>query len=144
MAYSRQSNGNDDDLEELLRKADQVLDDVPPEAPEEDSTPAPWEDLRFYANYSNHYGRDVRNYQNNYGRPQEPIPQEREPVRESAIPAYNVDFQEQGRARTSRSAGTQTPRGAPGKRTVGRLRPEPPGSRRKSAPKRSAGKSTGC
>ena len=25
MAYSRQSNGNDDDLEELLRKADQVL-----------------------------------------------------------------------------------------------------------------------
>ena len=103
MAYSRQSNGNDDDLEELLRKADQVLDDVPPEAPEEDSTPAPWEDLRFYANYSNHYGRDVRNYQNNYGRPQEPIPQEREPVRESAIPAYNVDFQEQGRARTGRS-----------------------------------------
>ena len=113
MAYSRQSNGNDDDLEELLRKADQVLDDVPPEAAEEDSTPAPWEDLRFYANYNNHYGRDVRNYQNNYGRPQEPIPQEREPVRESAIPAYNVDFQEQGRARTSRSAGTQTPRRSP-------------------------------
>ena len=110
MAYSRQSNGNDDDLEELLRKADQVLDDVPPEAPEEDSTPAPWEDLRFYANYSNHYGRDVRNYQNNYGRPQSPFPKSREPVRESAIPAYNVDFQEQGRARTSRSAGTQTPR----------------------------------
>lgn len=113
MAYSRQSNGNDDDLEELLRKADQVLDDVPPEAAEEDSTPAPWEDLRFYANYNNHYGRDVRNYQNNYGRPQDPIPQEREPVRESAIPAYNVDFQEQGRARTSRSAGTQTPRRSP-------------------------------
>ena len=56
MAYSRQSNGNDDDLEELLRKADQVLDDVPPEAAEEDSTPAPWEDLRFYANHKDQIG----------------------------------------------------------------------------------------
>ena len=72
MAYHKKPRNEDDDLEDLLRKADQVLGETPPEEAEEDAPPAPWEDLRFYANYSNHYGQDVRNYQNNYGRPNEP------------------------------------------------------------------------
>ena len=77
MAYHKKPRNEDDDLEDLLRKADQVLGETPPEEAEEDAPPAPWEDLRFYANYSNHYGQDVRNYQNNYGRPNEPRPEAR-------------------------------------------------------------------
>ena len=92
MAYHKKPRNEDDDLEDLLRKADQVLGETPPEEAEEDAPPAPWEDLRFYANYSNHYGQDVRNYQNNYGRPNEPRPEAQEEAPGPAIPAYNVDF----------------------------------------------------
>lgn len=111
MSYKRQND--DDDLEELLRKADRVLDGQPPEEPEEeDFGQAPWEDFQFYANYSNNYGRDVRNYQNNYGRPDEPQPEEAPP--EPAIPAYNVDFQ--GQRPHPRAAQSRPPQTAPNRR----------------------------
>lgn len=90
--------------EDLLRKADQVLGETPPEEAEEDAPPAPWEDLRFYANYSNHYGQDVRNYQNNYGRPNEPRPEAQEEAPGPAIPAYNVDFQNEDRRQPRRQS----------------------------------------
>ena len=102
MAYHKKPQNEDDDLEDLLRKADQVLGETPPEEAEEDAPPAPWEDLRFYANYSNHYGQDVRNYQNNYGRPNEPRPEAQEEAPGPAIPAYNVDFQNEDRRQQQR------------------------------------------
>lgn len=69
---------------------------------------APWEDLRFYANYSNHYGQDVRNYQNNYGRPNEPRPEAQEEAPGPAIPAYNVDFQNEDRRQPRRQSLVKT------------------------------------
>lgn len=104
MAYHKKPRNEDDDLEDLLRKADQVLGETPPEEAEEDAPPAPWEDLRFYANYSNHYGQDVRNYQNNYGRPNEPRPEAQEETPGPAIPAYNVDFQNEDRRQPRRQS----------------------------------------
>lgn len=104
MAYHKKPRNEDDDLEDLLRKADQVLGETPPEEAEEDAPPAPWEDLRFYANYSNHYGQDVRNYQNNYGRPNEPRPEAQEEAPGPAIPAYNVDFQNEDRRQPRRQS----------------------------------------
>ena len=85
-----------------MRKADQLLDDDAPGAPDEDVPPAPWEDLHFYANYGNRYGQDVRNYQNNYGHPEEPRGPGPETEPGPAIPAYNADFQDQGHSRAPR------------------------------------------
>lgn len=95
MAY-REPPHQDDDWDELMRKADQLLDDDAPGAPDEDVPPAPWEDLHFYANYGNRYGQDVRNYQNNYGHPEEPRGPGPETEPGPAIPAYNADFQDPG------------------------------------------------
>ncbi|MBQ7098744.1 MAG: LCP family protein [Oscillospiraceae bacterium] len=59
---------------------------APPE-PEEDEDA----DIRIYQNFSNGYGRKVRNYSNNYGDPDgEPV--KRPPGRQGSIPAYNQDF----------------------------------------------------
>lgn len=101
MAY-REPPHQDDDWDELMRKADQLLDDDAPGAPDEDVPPAPWEDLHFYANYGNRYGQDVRNYQNNYGHPEEPRGPGPETEPGPAIPAYNADFQDQGHSRAPR------------------------------------------
>ena len=101
MAY-REPPHQADDWDELMRKADQLLDDDAPGAPDEDVPPAPWEDLHFYANYGNRYGQDVRNYQNNYGHPEEPRGPGPETEPGPAIPAYNADFQDQGHSRAPR------------------------------------------
>lgn len=103
MAY-REPPHQDDDWDELMRKADQLLDDDAPAEPDEDVPPAPWEDLRFYANYGNGYGQDVRNYQNNYGHPEEPRGPAPEAEPRPAIPAYNVDFQDQSHSRAPRKS----------------------------------------
>ena len=139
-------DSNGQNLDDLLRQVDSLLDDEPEEngwyqgdfRPEDDIdldeyTPAEArEDSQpiFYQNYSNDYGRQVRNYSNGYGRPQ-PAPQpEPEPVYEDeyydgedyddeepeypqmgskptyaqpSIPAYNADFQKPSRPRNTNS-----------------------------------------
>ena len=90
---------NEQDLEDLLRQVDALLDE--PDEPEEffdedidldDYAPqdAREEEPVFYQNYSNDYGRAIRNYSNGYGG-RDNVP---EPLRmEPSIPAYNADFQ---------------------------------------------------
>ena len=57
---------------------------APPEQEED-------EDIQIYQNFSNGYGKKVRNYSNNYGDPDgEPVKQA--PGRQGSIPAYNQDF----------------------------------------------------
>lgn len=53
MAYHKKPRNEDDDLEDLLRKADQVLGETPPEEAEEDAPLLPGRISAFYANYSN-------------------------------------------------------------------------------------------
>lgn len=137
MAHHKKPQNEDDDLEDLLRKADQVLGENSPEKPEADAPPAPWEDLRFYANYSNRYGQDVRNYQNNYGRPDEPRAEAPEEPSGPAIPAYNVDFQNEDRhpprpqsSRRSRQEGYEKEEALP-RRPAPDRQPKPPKRRKK-------------
>ena len=46
----------------------------------------------------------MRNYQNNYGRPNEPRPEAQEEAPGPAIPAYNVDFQNEDRRQPRRQS----------------------------------------
>lgn len=62
----------DKELDELLRQVDEVLNQET--GPDQEPT--------VYANYSNNYGRDLRNYNNHYGQEEEAQP---------VIPAYNAD-----------------------------------------------------
>ena len=65
---------------------------APPEHDEDD-------DVRIYENFSNGYGKKVRNYSNNYGDPDgEPVKQA--PGRQGSIPAYNQDFHREKTRRT--------------------------------------------
>lgn len=110
----RDRKDNQDDFEDLLRQVDRVL--------EEDRRPQredPFPEILananrddadepvVYANFSNNYGRDLRNYRNHYGRSdfddQEPDPPE---PAGPAIPAYNADFNaaRQQRARPQRAS----------------------------------------
>lgn len=87
---------NDQDLDELLRQVDALLEEepadenfdldeyTPPEAREEEPV--------FYQNYSNDYGRSVRNYSNGYGSAAQPRETPHTP--QPSIPAYNADFQQ--------------------------------------------------
>lgn len=62
------------------------------------------DDVVIYQNFSNGYGRKVRNYSNNYGDPDgEPVKQP--PSRQGSIPAYNQDFHQKknGRRAPTRS-----------------------------------------
>ena len=59
---------------------------APPTQPEDED-----DDMQIYPNFSNGYGKQVRNYSNNYGDPDgEPV--KRAPGRQGSIPAYNQDF----------------------------------------------------
>ena len=59
---------------------------APPTQPEDED-----DDMQIYPNFSNGYGKKVRNYSNNYGDPDgEPV--KRAPGRQGSIPAYNQDF----------------------------------------------------
>lgn len=97
-------NDNNQDLDDLLRQVDALLDDdntddwygedeidVDEYAPD-DTRAEP--DVPLYQNYSNGYGRNVSNYANGYGGRAAP----EQPARsEPSIPAYNADFQSQSR-----------------------------------------------
>ena len=91
---------NEQDLDDLLRQVDALLEDAPsgdadfdlddyapPEAREEEDV--------FYQNYSNDYGRNVRNYSNGYGAGGNGA---QSPYSEPSIPAYNADFRQPRRA----------------------------------------------
>lgn len=54
----------DEELDELLRQVDEVLN----QETDPDQEPT------VYANYSNNYGRDLRNYNNHYGQEEEAQP----------------------------------------------------------------------
>ena len=52
------------------------------------------DDTVVYQNFSNGYGRKVRNYSNNYGDP-DGEPKKKAPAARPAIPAYNQDFKQE-------------------------------------------------
>ena len=93
----RKYDPNDDqELDDLLRQVDDLLArdddrdeqddlDVDQYAPPEARDQAPM----FYQNYSNDYGRQVRNYQNGYGG--QAVPEEPGPAVPQS-PIYNADF----------------------------------------------------
>ena len=56
------------------------------------------DDVQIYQNFSNGYGRNVRNYSNNYGDP-DGKPVKRPPSRQGSIPAYNQDFHQKKHGR---------------------------------------------
>ena len=98
-----------DDIDELLRQVDDLLEPELPDAAYEPQQQ--WDDEDyfgsdgfdefrpreeeeepvFYQNYSNSYGQDVKNYSNGYGG-QEPPAQPR--YTGPSIPAYNADYQD--------------------------------------------------
>jgi len=90
---------NDQDLDDLLRQVDALLDENPQEEDWDgdidldDYTPPEAREAEpvFYQNYSNDYGRNVRNYSNGYGAGAE---LEKNPYAEPTIPAYNADFRQ--------------------------------------------------
>ena len=86
---SRRTDDRQPDYELIRPGEDDGIDlaiFAPPE-PEEDEDA----DIQIYQNFSNGYGRKVRNYSNNYGDPDgEPV--KRPPSRQGSIPAYNQDF----------------------------------------------------
>lgn len=101
---------NDQDLEELLRQVDALLEE---DAPEEDwdedidvdeYAPPEARDAEpvLYQNYSNDYGKAVRNYSNSYGGG---AVSTRYSAAEPSIPAYNADFQESRPARKTEYPG---------------------------------------
>jgi len=90
---------NDQDLEDLLRQVDALLEE---DAPEEDRESdfdldeyAPPETREeepvLFQNYSNDYGKAVKNYSNGYGGKGVPTQYS---GGEPTIPAYNADFQD--------------------------------------------------
>ena len=90
---------NDQELEDLLRQVDALLEE---EAPEEDWSDdmdleeyAPpevrEEEPVLYQNYSNEYGKAVKNYSNGYGGKGIPTQYSGSEI---SIPAYNADFQD--------------------------------------------------
>lgn len=102
-------DSNGQNLDDLLRQVDSLLEDEPEDDWFDESSPedididayTPAEirenqDSVFYQNYSNGYGSQIRNYRNGYGG-QTPVPEtpSPEPRRtEPSIPAYNADFRE--------------------------------------------------
>lgn len=84
----------------LLRQADAALEEEPD--PNWEDSFASFDDTMVYQNYSNRYGRDVRNYQNNYGQ-NEPREEFRPPQPQAApFRAYNADFAADGDRRPVR------------------------------------------
>ena len=89
---------------------------APPELEEDD-------DIQIYHNFSNGYGRKVRNYSNNYGDPEgEPV--KRAPGRQGSIPAYNQDFHREKTRRAS-NRGEYRDYGADRDPTISRQKEQP-------------------
>lgn len=78
------------DAQELFRKANAAMDADASNWPGWQEPMEDFEDPVVYQNYSNHYGRDVRNYQNNYG--QGEIPAQPAQPAAPAFQAYNADY----------------------------------------------------
>ncbi len=81
------------DAEQLLQNADAALNGRQDASWVDSEESLDFSDeTMVYQNFSNHYGRDVRNYQNNYGRggiPEAPVAQ---PRQSPAFHAYNADY----------------------------------------------------
>ena len=87
MRNSKQYDPNE--MDDLNRRFDDLFDEEDIDLDE--YSPDLTDDDVVYKNFSNGYGRKVRNYGNNYGDPDgEPV--KKAPQRKS-IPAYNQDFQ---------------------------------------------------
>ena len=91
-------DSNSQELEDLLRQVDQLLEEpIPARTADADDIDIlefqpqgldEPEEPMLYRNFSNNYGADVKNHVNGYGSgaPAEP------PAQERVIPAYNADF----------------------------------------------------
>ena len=104
MAYHKKPRNEDDDLEDLLRKADQVLGETPPEEAEEDAPPAPWGGSPLLRQLQQPLWPGCAQL------PEQLRPSQRAPARGPggspgpAIPAYNVDFQNEDRRQPRRQS----------------------------------------
>lgn len=145
-----------DDIDELLRQVDDLLE---PELPDEAYEPQQqWDDEDyfgsdgfdefrpreeeeepvFYQNYSNSYGQDVKNYSNGYGGQQPPAqPRYTGP----SIPAYNADYQD---PRTRRAPKEEAIRRKSEYRDYGESYDEPAPKPRKAPKTRRRGCGCGC
>ena len=137
-------NSNNQSIDDLLSQVDALLEedewsDSPQSEPEEldldqfappdicdDSQPI------FYQNYSNDYGRQVRNYQNGYGgQDVAPQPAPMEPT----IPAYNADFHPMRHRQRDPNPHIRTPKKQPSRKQQSYSEPAPAAKRPARRPK---------
>lgn len=161
------TNSGYDDLDELLRQVDELVNDPVPgpaddtapgedffesveEAAEEEFDPDDYapgdcgDDPVLYQNYSNHYGADIRNFSNGYGSGSAaPVPPQPEPA--PVIPAYNADFQRVSRQEADYADSLREPRDLPRRRTKSQAVAERETRRpRKKSRRRRRGPGCGC
>lgn len=85
---------SDDNIDELLRQADELLGEEPRDGSAYFHLPEP-EDTAVYPNFNNNYGANYQNQPDGGG----------DARGEPAIPAYNADFRGRGSARSGPAAG---------------------------------------